>query len=301
MPRSFTRLFLTGTAVVWAFGTAQGATPEKVGASTCMSCHAEAAEQFKQNVHAKTFSALKNIPFEESCETCHGPGSLHAGAAGDKSNPDFATIKNPAKAGAKESSETCLQCHAGGQQMFWKGSKHDVQNVSCAECHSVHSGSGKKLMAKATESETCFQCHSAIKGQINRSAHMPVAEGKLQCSPCHNPHGSPGTKNLKADSANSLCYQCHEDKRGPFLWEHMPVRESCLTCHQPHGSHNDKMLSAKRNLLCQRCHNSTRHPGTLYQGGDAGNQHNRIFNQSCTNCHSNIHGSNHPSGKFFLR
>ena len=28
---------------------------------------------------------------------------------------------------------------------------------------------------------------------------------------------------------------------------------------------------------------------------------NRMFGRSCVNCHSNVHGSNHPSGQFFMR
>ena len=31
------------------------------------------------------------------------------------------------------------------------------------------------------------------------------------------------------------------------------------------------------------------------------NKSNRMFGRSCVNCHSNIHGSNHPSGQFFMR
>jgi hypothetical protein len=26
-----------------------------------------------------------------------------------------------------------------------------------------------------------------------------------------------------------------------------------------------------------------------------------MFGRSCVNCHSNVHGSNHPSGQFFMR
>ena len=40
--------------------------------------------------------------------------------------------------------------------------------------------------------------------------------------------------------------------------------DSCATCHDPHGSTNDRMLVAKLPFLCQRCHNHTRHPSTIY-------------------------------------
>ena len=33
---------------------------------------------------------------------------------------------------------------------------------------------------------------------------------------------------IKADSVNELCYTCHTEKRGPFLFEHAPVREDCV-------------------------------------------------------------------------
>jgi predicted CXXCH cytochrome family protein len=84
-----------------------------------------------------------------------------------------------------------------------------------------------------------------------------------------------------------------------MLWEHPPVRENCITCHEPHGANNDKVLTAKRPFLCQRCHVASGHPSTLYDYPDLTN--NRLLNRSCTNCHSQIHGSNSPSGRFFTR
>ena len=73
------------------------------------------------------------------------------------------------------------------------------------------------------------------------------------------------------------------------------------TCHQPHGSHNDKMLTAKLPMLCQRCHMNGGHNNSAYDRSQISNRTNRLANKSCVNCHSNIHGSNHPSGKFFVR
>jgi DmsE family decaheme c-type cytochrome len=121
----------------------------------------------------------------------------------------------------------------------------------------------------------------------------------MTCADCHNPHGSAGPHQLRAATVNDLCTTCHADKRGPFLWEHAPVRENCTTCHLAHGSNNAKVLASREPFLCQRCHAATRHPGTLYDKPDLTS--NRLLNRSCTNCHSQIHGSNHPSGKTFLR
>ena len=55
-------------------------------------------------------------------------------------------------------------------------------------------------------------------------------------------------------------------------------------------------------FLCQRCHVVTRHPATVYDNAAITTaKSNRMFGRSCVNCHSNIHGSNHPSGQFFMR
>jgi DmsE family decaheme c-type cytochrome len=135
-------------------------------------------------------------------------------------------------------------------------------------------------------------------------AHMPVREGKMSCSSCHNPHGS--ISNVKAlkvgSSVSESCTSCHTEMRAPMLWEHAPVKESCATCHDPHGSSNDRMLAVRMPMLCQRCHVATRHPSSIYDKDEITvNKSNRMFGRSCVNCHSNVHGSNHPSGQFYMR
>jgi hypothetical protein len=63
------------------------------------------------------------------------------------------------------------------------------------------------------------------------------------------------------------------------------------------------MLVAKQPYLCQRCHVTSRHPPTVYEGFVLANSTsaNKIFGRSCTSCHQQVHGSNAPSGKAFLR
>ena len=278
-----------------------GEKAEFVGAEACAACHQDLVDSFKGAKHGKALPKMKGIEFDKSCETCHGAGSLHAGAGGDKTAPGFAALKSFKKMSASDVSGACMECHKDTERSHWSGSPHDRANVSCTDCHSLHSAKGHGELVKTNTSETCYQCHKDVKGQMRRSAHMPVAEGKMDCTSCHSPHGTGTPKLLNASNGNQLCYQCHQDKRGPFLWEHMPVRENCLNCHHPHGSHHDKMLVAKQPFLCQRCHAYTRHPGTLYDATSAANQQSQIFGQSCYSCHSNIHGSNHPAGKAFTR
>jgi DmsE family decaheme c-type cytochrome len=105
---------------------------------------------------------------------------------------------------------------------------------------------------------------------------------------------------LKEPSLNDSCFTCHAEKRGPFLWEHAPVTESCATCHDPHGSNHERMLKAPKPRLCQQCHVETRHPTRPY-GKETGSNMKYVFARGCVNCHVNIHGSNHPSGFAFTR
>ena len=234
------------------------------------------------------------------CESCHGPGQAHVDDDAKGHIKKFAQLK------ADQASETCLTCHNRGEHAGWEGGAHAARNVSCTTCHSVHSyKSFAHQLKKETEVATCATCHKAQVIKTERAVtHMPVREGKMSCSSCHNPHGS--ISNVKAlrtgNSVAESCISCHAEMRGPVLWEHAPVRENCATCHDPHGSSNDRMLTVRMPMLCQRCHVATRHPATIYDNlAVTKNKSNRMFGRSCVNCHSNVHGSNHPSGQFFMR
>jgi DmsE family decaheme c-type cytochrome len=291
-------LLLSLYSLVTARAPASQQAPTEVGSEACKPCHETYYTSFMAGAHGRREEAARN-----GCESCHGPGSLHAGASGDETDPGFATIRNPKKLPPEEVASTCRQCHSGGEQFYWDQSRHARERVTCTNCHSIHGAASAqakaKLLSKPDGVQVCLQCHRDKRAKLARTAHMPLREGAMDCSDCHNPHGTAGPTALRAASVNELCETCHADKRGPFTWEHAPVRENCLNCHDPHGSNNDKVLAGKRPYLCQRCHIATRHPSTLYDRPDL--TANRLLNRSCTNCHSQIHGSNHPSGKTFLR
>jgi DmsE family decaheme c-type cytochrome len=197
---------------------------------------------------------------------------------------------------------TCTTCHNRGEHALWDGSQHERRSVSCTSCHSQHKPlSDTGLLKAKTQTEVCATCHRDKAAKLDRSGHMPLREGKMACSTCHAPHGSTNVKLLrKGDSIAEMCTSCHADKRGPFLFEHAPSRDGCVTCHDPHGSTNERMLVVKTPMLCQRCHVGTRHPSTIYDQALI-NTSIRVYARSCVTCHANIHGSSHPSGKFFIR
>jgi DmsE family decaheme c-type cytochrome len=117
----------------------------------------------------------------------------------------------------------------------------------------------------------------------------------MDCASCHNVHGSTAGLLIK-NTLNETCVTCHAEKRGPFIWEHAPVRESCANCHVPHGSNHRNLLTVKDSFLCLTCHS--------YGGHINLPRYNRVSNpygSGCVNCHITAHGSNHPSGAKLTR
>jgi DmsE family decaheme c-type cytochrome len=295
-----------GDAAGSLWGTASvdslAATAAYVGIAQCVECHDTIADKFEPNPHHGAHVDSHPAGTTVQCESCHGPGSLHVEAAGDEKDPKFYAIRSFHHMKPADEAAVCRACHVNGEQVHWDQSAHARNDVPCQACHSIHdakSEGGKFLLREARATQLCVTCHSDKRTELAHTAHMPLREGGMDCSDCHNPHGSTGPHMIRGVSNNELCTKCHMDKRGPMLWEHPPVRENCVTCHRPHGSNNDKVLASKRPFLCQQCHIASRHPSTLYDRPDL--QSNRLFNRSCTNCHTQIHGSNHPSGKTFLR
>jgi len=269
-----------------------------VGDDTCTACHEPEGQALRTMLHGKAQNTrTPAAKTNQSCETCHGPGQAHVDT-GDKTK-----IKRFTAMSAKDVNATCLTCHSKGSHAQWNGGMHDARNVSCASCHSVHSPKSERAQLKTvTAVETCATCHKQETMKVKKSGHMPVREGKMDCTTCHTPHGSTNVRMLKTgNTLNETCASCHAEKRGPFLHDHAAGRESCASCHDPHGSNNDRMLVAKEPMLCQRCHVSSRHPATIYDGTQIAAASNRVVGRSCVNCHSQIHGSNHPAGSRFLR
>jgi len=288
----------------WAAQTTSVVTqaPEKkaadagvVDANDCKTCH--------EPVFSNSFVHSKHAGLEQSCQSCHAGAADHAKGRMEGKDTPGPSIKKLNAAGANS---VCLTCHESRNHATWTGSAHDRRGVTCITCHGVHEFKSARAQLKTTtDSETCFTCHQAMRALSLRTSHHPVREGLMTCASCHNPHDGSKPKMIKAEFTNELCLQCHTEKRGPFLWEHAPVRENCLNCHNPHGSNHDKLLVAKQPYLCQRCHLNTRHPGTFYDnrvaGSTLGLASNRAAEHSCKNCHQYVHGGNAPSGPYLGR
>ena len=279
------------------------------GAQPCKLCHPKQFESFAGTKMGMLFlKDPRNAREAYACEACHGPAAAHVASAGAERTSPFISFTKRDPSTVAQRNAVCLQCHTQGMVALWHGSTHDNRKLACVDCHAVHGGR-QKLLAEATQQQLCTRCHQQIKSALMKSSHHPLREEKMVCTNCHNPHGTQAARLIAANSVNDKCYECHAEKRGPFLFEHPPVRESCLNCHDPHGSSHRPLLVVKPPLLCQRCHSNLQHPSTLYAlsvadaaaGRSLYTANSQVFYRGCANCHVQSHGSNHPSGKFFHR
>lgn len=282
----------------------------KKGADTCIKCHDEDSEypvfdifKTKHGVQADARTPFGGL----QCEACHGPGAKATGAHVDKVRPgqkrprilNFgARSEEPVAA----QNAMCLGCHQGDSHIGWQGSAHEAGEVSCASCHTIHTPHDA-VLDKVSQPDVCYNCHQKERADFLKPYNHPVRFGQLGCTDCHAVHGSATSTLLSRPTLNETCYTCHADKRGPFLWEHPPASEDCTLCHTPHGSIHPALLTKRPPLLCQQCHSQIGHPSASWTtaGLPSGNPSGFLLAGSCTNCHSQVHGSNHPSGVKLMR
>jgi DmsE family decaheme c-type cytochrome len=275
----------------------------------CTKCHDEnevrpvlAIYQTKHGVRAD-----ERAP---TCQSCHGESTAHATQEKNRPGPDINFTKGGGFAMSHEKArgQACLTCHQGGNRMHWDGGQHQKSGVACNDCHRAHAPKDR-MVTRATQAEACYTCHKKQRADMQKMSAHPVDAAKMTCSDCHNPHGSNTKSLLKRNSVNETCFNCHAEKRGPFLWQHTSANDDCMNCHQPHGSNAAPLLKVRAPWLCQRCHAEVaNHPGNIYSGAQlpgtpigGNNPPVQVAFRGCVNCHQQVHGSNHPAGRSFLR
>ena len=266
----------------------------EVGDETCSMCHDEVSQDFKSNIHSRLA-----VGDDHTCEACHGPGSKHA------EDGDPASIYNAPKDFTSTGKNMCAGCHRGVAYSSWDGLTHFEAVEGCSDCHKIHTEK-KHLLAKQ-EPQLCFDCHTLKRSQARMPSHHPVIEGLVGCLDCHSVH-SEDVKYTVGDDDRELCLSCHTSLSGPFIFEHEPVNEDCGICHEPHGTIADKLLIQNEPFLCLSCHPMHFHVTLVgYEGEFGAPMHPERIGMStrdgmkqamltkCTQCHSEVHGSDLPS------
>lgn len=295
--------------------TAKASTEVVDKDAVCTRCHDESETKPILAIY-QTPHGNRADPRTPSCQSCHGESEKHlSGASTEESRPApdvvFGTKRGTSgtePSEAKDQNTACLSCHEKDpKRTHWQGGAHQVNDVACTSCHITHAAHDK-VRDKKTQPDVCFTCHQEQRAQTHKFSHHPITEGKVACSDCHNPHGSAGPKLLAKNTVNETCFTCHAEKRGPMLWEHQPVTEDCTLCHTPHGSNITPLLNSRTPFLCSECHDGPHHSkdpaagsATGIQGGLTAVPSENYTGRACLNCHSMVHGSNHPAGALLHR
>jgi DmsE family decaheme c-type cytochrome len=292
---------ILGALVALAAASAQEKPATYVGSETCQACHEDIFNAFQKNPHHLVETDKKYSRTTQACESCHGPGSKHA------ESMNAADIRNPAKLKPAQADRVCLTCHLNQPTNVGRiNNSHARNQVSCINCHSIHKNGPAGLVARkpAEIDKLCSNCHADVWASFQRPYNHRLAgntllEGAMSCVDCHNPHGSALPHNMQLVDANEPgCFKCHGDKRGPFTFEHPPVRlEGCTACHEPHGSANPRMLTRPQVMyVCLECHANLPVPaapvtGTLGTVPPSFHDTRQPRFQNCTLCHQKVHGS----------
>ena len=280
-----------------------GAGLTKAGADTCLGCHNDPSMQVifrtPHGQQADPDSPMANL----QCEACHGPGGDHADRRRARRGHVPVVSFGAGAATAVESQDAvCLGCHQPDVTPAWRGSVHERNETGCAGCHQVHV-KADPVSLQTAQSDVCFECHAAQRADSLKPSAHPIRFSEMVCSDCHSPHASVSAGQLTRNTTNELCLDCHQEFRGPVLFEHAPVSEDCSLCHRPHGSIHPALLTRRPPLLCQACHSQRGHPSVSFtrDGLADRNPSAMVLERSCMNCHTQVHGSNHPSGYKLMR
>ncbi len=176
-----------------------------------------------------------------TCESCHGPGKLHA------QKPTVANIVNPARLSTERSMEVCLACHQagrpGGDEFAWAVG-YQPGKILANYWHGFEPVPGKQT-SEFWDNGTAHK--NRVQG--NTFTHSVMHANGIQCSNCHDSHGSRNlSMTTKSASTNALCLTCHGPGKtvGPNFTElsdhthHSPTStgSQCINCHMPKTGEN---------------------------------------------------------------
>jgi hypothetical protein len=213
------------------------------------------------------------------CESCHGPGSLHA---------TFTTVQS---IGKSYNAADCNQCHANEPYQV-----QGIQWEKSAHARFVTGGLTPEAGDPSTNAGSCPSCHSsqgfawwASKGfTVDAGVPAPPTPSAefaepQSCMACHDPHGEAKTPgglptphlvrrygsvqtgvpgvNASGVGAGALCMQCHNTRRA----------FSATSQSAPHGSAQTEVLLAKNALT--------------FDGGSYQSSPHATVENACVGCH----------------
>lgn len=222
--------------------------------------------------HYPSLAGLANV----QCESCHGPGSIHAGLLGNTNSPNWPGIS------VSEDVGDCNQCHDASPYhpygTEWLNSVHAVTttipagNASCVGCHTAYG-----FIARV----------GGITNNVNTS-YMSIT-----CQACHEPHGATVPTNnphmirtlasvtlqdgtvVTNGGEGLLCMECHQSREQAATY--------ASTYHSNFGPHHGPQADMLEGVN-----------GYTYGEPIPTSDHASISN-TCVACHMQIIPSSNPA------
>lgn len=277
----------------------------------CQSCHGPSADHIKasKNKPDLLFNGPRKASAQEqsdNCQKCH-KGGARSHWEGSKHNSNDVSCTNchqvhrtsPDKVlGKATQSEVCYVCHKTIRAQTLRIATHPIAEgkVACSDCHNTHGSVGPKLVKEESVRDTCFNCHAEKRGPFLHQ-HAGAMD---DCMNCHSPHGSTNFALLKSRQP-WLCQECHGDSAphpgAVYSGNNLPggaQANANLT-----GGLRPQMGSGATFLAPVPLNVPNPVMGNAPITFNAGSP--QIAMRGCVNCHSQIHGSNHPGGQRFTR
>lgn len=204
---------------------------ERAAGLGCVTCHVGRAEG----------DGLHGIVIHEQaigCETCHGPGSLHAERRHaelekpDAQNADASdrTIVNPRRLSRELGEAICAQCHLrSNASIFVRGReltdfRPGLPLTDFRIDYQLDKRNARMKVVGHVEQLRLSRCYQASE--------------TLTCTSCHDPHHAPEPAATRTHY-RSACLQCHaESACGLDGAERAksPSGDNCAACHMPQVS-----------------------------------------------------------------
>lgn len=233
--------------------------------AACLSCHSEAAEQFKQTIHWTWIGDTDE-------------GGRHLGKAGDSLN-NFCLSTN------KMNDKGCSACHPG-----WNGKS---EGINCLNCHSQKKVSWSEVFEdynafSQSDDPEEKQIALELQKEIQAAAQDIGRPTRQNCGECHfKGGGGDGVKHgdldtsltkpnksldvhMGVDGQNFECTRCHTT-----VQHHVAGRIYTKPAYTERKSLIQDDLTAK--ITCESCHS-----GTPHEKGHKANDHtDKVACQSC--------------------